>query len=156
MLAQLERADALSILNTFLERIKKSHGDIITTRHYDIMLQICAKAKPASKAALQTALDVYAFLDTNAKGSFEATDSTYSHLMNTIGKQLPKTDNRRKELLVRIFQKAANEGLVSYFVWNALRRSLPYKAHFDVLRLAVSKDGKLSYDNVPKEWKRRL
>ena len=157
MLAQLEQPDPLSILNAFLERMKKTHGDIITTRHYDIILQCCARCEPESNTsiALQTALDAYALLEANRDGTFLPSAVTYSHLMNTIGNQLPKTDKRREALLVQIFKKAKNEGFVSYYVYSALRRCLTNKVAYDVLRPAVSKTGELSYDNVPKEWKRR-
>lgn len=157
MLAQLEQPDALSILNAFLERMTKTHGDIITTRHYDIILQCCARCEPESNTsiALQTALDAYALLEANRDGTFLPSAVTYSHLMNTIGNQLPKTDKRREALLIRIFKKAKNEGCISYYVYSALRRCLTNKVAYDVLRPAVSKTGKLSYDNVPKEWKRR-
>lgn len=157
MLAQLEQPDALSILNTFLMRMTETHGDVIITRHYDIILQCCARCEQESNTsiALQTALDVYALLDANKDGTFQPSAATYSHLMNTIGNQLPKTDKRREALLIRIFKKAKNEGFVSYYVYSALRRCLTNKVAFDVLRPAVSNTGELSYVTVPKEWKRR-
>ena len=158
MLAQLEQPDALSILNTFLKRMAKSHGDVITARHYDIILQCCARCEPESNTsfALQTALDVYALLDANKDDTIQPSAETYSHLMNTIGNQLSKKDKRREALLIRIFKKAKNEGFVSYYVYSALRRCLTNKVAFGVLRPAVSITGELSYDNVPKDWKRRI
>lgn len=155
MLAQLKQDDALSFLNNFLKRVKKSHGDVITTRHYNIILQFCAKAEPGSLPALQTALDTYALLDSSAKDTFQATDQTYSNLMTTIGNQMPETDMRRGALLKGIFKKAVNEGLVSYYVYDALRRTLPHRVYSDILKPAVSRYGGISYNNVPKEWKQR-
>lgn len=155
MVAQLEEPDALPILDAFLKRMAKSHGDVITTSHYDIILQCCARSKSGSNAALKTALDVYALLDANKEGTFQASATTYSHLMNTIGNQLPKKDKRREALLKRIFRKAKNEGRVSYYVYSALRRCLKNKVAYDVLRPAVSNTGELSYDTVPEEWKAR-
>ena len=155
MLAQLQQDDALSFLNSFLKRVKKSYGDVITTRHYNIILQFCAKVEPGSLPALQTALDTYTLLDTSAKDTFQATDQTYSNLMTTIGNQMPETDMRRGALLKGIFKKAVNEGLVSYYVYDALRRTLPHAVYSEILKPAVSRYGGISYDDVPKEWKQR-
>jgi len=150
LLCQLKLKDSPIRAKSFLEKIESRYPNTVQARHYNIALQACAEADTSCAEALPIAMDIFNKIETS--DTVTATDATYSNLLKVLARHIPADDKRRTALLSGIFKKAAKRGCVSFFVYDAFRKATNPSVYKRILK--HGRGGKVSYSNIPQEWKR--